>query len=425
MSILSSIFTGVSGLNANGQELSVIGDNIANVNTIGFKGSRMAFGDILSQSLAGLSGTSQVGRGVAVNGVTTMFTQGSFQNTSSGLDLAIDGEGFFMVNSGGATYYTRAGNFQVDQNGNVVTPSGAVLQGYLADATGTIGGTIGNVQILANTSLPRATSTADLSVNLDSGDSAIATGAWGGATGWVGGTTAQPPSTAYNYTTSVTAYDSQGNAHQVNIDFEKTGDNAWTAHYVYQDASGNYQSAGTQTLAFNADGTINTTTSNPSSGALTFNWGGGVAAGSIAFDLTATTQDAGSFAIANVTQNGYATGAIKNVLVDDHGVISAVFTNGQTRNLAQLCLAKFPAPTELTKTGNNLYAQSSSSGQPVVGAAQTSGLGRTLSNTLELSNVDIAEEFTSLISAQRGFQANTKIITTTDELLNELISIKQ
>ena len=418
MSILSSIFTGVSGLNANGQALSVIGDNIANVNTIGFKGSRMAFGDILSQSLTGLSGTSQVGRGVAVNGVTAMFTQGSFQNTSSGLDIAIDGEGFFMVNDNGATNYTRAGNFQLDQNGNVVTPSGAILQGYLADATGNITGQIGNIKLLSNANLPQATSTANLAVNLDSGAAVP-------AAGWVSpvGSATAPAANTFNNTTSVTAYDSQGNAHQVNVYYAMTGANAYTAHYVYQDSAGLYQEAGAgQTLNFSNTGVL---TSPGSSGALAFNWGGGVANGSTTFDLTGTTQVAGSFAITNINQNGYASGSLKNVLIDDKGVVTGVFTNGQTRNMAQLCLARFPAPTDLIKIGNNLFAQSSTSGQPIVGAAQTSGLGRTLSNTLELSNVDIAEEFTNLISAQRGFQANTKIITTTDELLNLLISIKQ
>ncbi|HTZ17536.1 MAG TPA: flagellar hook protein FlgE [Dissulfurispiraceae bacterium] len=421
MSILSSIFTGVSGLNANGQELSVIGDNIANVNTIGFKGSRMAFGDILSQTLTGLSGSSQVGRGVAVNGVTPMFTQGSFQNTNSGLDVAIDGDGFFMVTSGNATYYTRAGNFQVDQNGNVVTPSGDILQGYLANANGIgVSGTIGNVQILATAiSQPNATSTANLSVNLDSG--ATASAAWVSPAG----SATAPASTTYNSTTTVTAYDSQGNAHQVNVYFAKSAANTWTAHYVYQDSAGLYQEAGTgQALTFNTSGVL-TPASAASSGSLAFNWGGGVANGAITVDLTGTTQVAGSFAVNSITQNGYATGTIKNVLIDDKGMITGVFTNGQTRCLAQLCLAKFAAPTELTKIGNNLYAQSSTSGQPVVGVAQTSGLGRTLSNTLEMSNVDLAEEFTNLISAQRGFQANTKIITTTDDLLNLLISIKQ
>jgi flagellar hook protein FlgE len=415
MSILSSIFTGVSGLNSNGQELSVIGDNIANVNTVGFKGSRMAFGDILSQSLTGLSGTSQVGRGVAVNGVTPMFTQGSFQNTSSGLDVAIDGEGFFMVNNNGATAYTRAGNFQLNQNGNVVTPSGAILQGYLADpTTGLITGAIGNLQLLGTPVPAVATTNGTLAVNVDA--SATAATPWTFAAG-----TTPPAAAQYNNSTSVTVYDSLGGAHQVGVYFAKTGSNAWTAHYVYQNAAGTYTEAGTQNMTFNADGTLAT----GASGALAFAWGNGSAAGATTFDLTGTTQFASAFAVSAISQNGYASGTLKNVLIADDGIVTGVFTNGQTRNLAQLALARFIAPTGLTKLGNNLYAQSSTSGQPIVGAPETSGLGRTLSNTLELSNVDIAEEFTNLISAQRGFQANTKIITTTDELLNLLISIKQ
>jgi flagellar hook protein FlgE len=417
MSILSSIYTGVSGLNSNGQQLSVIGDNIANVNTVGFKGSRMAFGDILSQSLTGLSGTSQVGRGVAVEGVTPMFTQGSFQNTSSGLDVAIDGEGFFMVNNNGATNYTRAGNFQLDQNGNVVTPSGAILQGYLANAAGVITGQIGNVQLVGTPVQAFATTTATLSANVDA--SAAPAAAWTFVTG------ATPPAAAqYNNSTSITVYDTLGAAHQVNVYFAKGTPVAgppptypWTAHYIYQDPTTNaYSEIGTQNMVFDANGAL------LSGAAGTATLPGGNA---ISVDLTGTTQFASAFSVSAIGQNGYASGTLKNVLIGDDGTVTGVYTNGQTRSIAQLCLARFTAPTELTKLGNNLFAQSSASGQPIVGAPDTSGLGRTLSNTLELSNVDIAEEFTNLISAQRGFQANTKIITTTDELLNLLISIKQ
>jgi flagellar hook protein FlgE len=375
----------------------------------------MAFGDILSQSLTGLSGTSQVGRGVAVEGVTPMFTQGSFQNTSSGLDVAVDGEGFFMVNNNGATNYTRAGNFQLDQNGYVVTPSGAILQGYLADAAGNITGNIGNLQLLGTPVPAFATTTGTLSVNMNASDPNAA--AWTFATG------ATPPAAAqYNNSTSITVYDSLGAAHQVGVYFAKTGANAWTAHYVYQNTAGNYVEAGAQAMTFNANGTLAT---GATTGVLPFAWGNGSAAGATTFDLTGTTQFASAFAVAAIGQNGYGSGTLKNVLIADDGIVTGVFTNGQTRNLGQLCLARFVAPTGLTKLGNNLFAQSSTSGQPIVAAPDTSGLGRTLSNTLELSNVDIAEEFTNLISAQRGFQANTKIITTTDELLNLLISIKQ
>ena len=418
MSIGSALFTGVSGLNAMGQELSVIGDNIANVNTVGYKGSTMSFGDILSQTLTGLSGTSQVGRGVAVNGVTPTFSQGTFQNTSNGLDLAIDGDGFFMVNNNGVTGYTRAGNFQLDKNGNITNPSGAILQGYLAGATGTVTGQIGNLQVLATQSPALATSNGTVVVNLNASDSPPNPP----NAPWVPlGTSAAPAANTYNYSTSDTVYDSLGSGHQVNIYFANTA-GAWTAHYVYQDASGNYQEAGTQPLTFNANGALDPATATSSQ---PFNWGPSAAAGAIKFDLTGTTQYGSAFSITSIGQDGYASGTMSNLTIDDKGIVTGTFTNGQTRTLAQVCLAKFEAPTKLTSMGNNLYAQSSSSGQPIVGAPQTSGLGRTLSSSLEMSNVDLATEFTNLISAQRGFQANTKIITTTDELLNELISIKQ
>jgi flagellar hook protein FlgE len=416
MSITSSLFTGVSGLNSNGQWLSTIGDNIANVNTIGFKGSTMSFGDILSQTLTGLSGTSQIGRGVSVLATKVDFSQGSFQNTSSGLDLAIDGDGFFVVNNGGATEYTRAGGFHLDNNGNIVTASGAILQGYLANATGTITGAIGNLSLLSPSSAARATTTGTLVTNLAA--SATVPAAWTFATG------ANPPAAAqYNNSTTETVYDSLGGAHQVGVYFANTATaNQWAAHYVYQNSAGNYVEAGSQTLTFSNAGVL---TAGASSGALTFAWGGSPANSTVTFDMTGTTQFSAAFAVSSLTQDGYSSGDLKNVFVNDTGIITGIFTNGQTRNLGQVALAKFPAPTKLVKLGNNLYSQSADSGSPVVDHPSTSGLGRILSSSLELSNVDLAQEFTNLISAQRGFQANTKIITTTDELLNLLISIKQ
>jgi flagellar hook protein FlgE len=415
MSITSSLYTGVSGLNSNGQWLSVIGDNIANVNTTGFKGSVMNFGDILSQTLTGTSGSGQIGRGVNISAVTTVFDQGTFSTTTSGLDLAIDGDGFFIVNSQGATAYTRAGSFELDDNGYIVNSDGAILQGYVADASGNLGA-LGDLNLLTATGAASATTTAGVSVNLNAEDT--------GAT-WVAipaaGQAAAPAATTYDETTSTTVYDSLGGAHQVNIYFVKTADNAWTAHYVYQNADDSlYYEAGTQNITFSTSGVM----SSAATSTQAFTWGGGTAAGSIAVDLTGTTQYSADFSVNSLTQNGYASGDLSNVSIGEDGIITGTFSNGQTRTLGQVALARFTAPTELTKLGSNLYAESSSSGTPIVGAPETSGLGRTLASSLELSNVDLAEQFTALITAQRGFQANTKIITTTDELLNLLISIK-
>jgi|WetSurMetagenome_2_1015567.scaffolds.fasta_scaffold00033_49 flagellar hook protein FlgE len=416
MSILSSLYTGVSGLNANGQWLSVIGDNIANVNTVGFKSSTMSFGDILSQSFTGGgTSTSQIGRGVNVDAVTTIFSQGTFETTSSGLDIAIDGEGFFIVNSAGTRAYTRAGAFKLDDNGNIVNSSGAILQGYVGDTN-----VIGNLNVSTSQSAASATSTANISANLNADDTAITT-AWGT---WTAGTTTAPTSTLYNESTSLTVYDSLGGAHQLSAYLTKTADNTWSAHYVYQDANGNYQNAGTQEpIVFTDAGVLQ---SGGTGTATIADWGNGSTTGqAIAVDLTGTTQYASDFSVNSLTQNGYSSGSVSNIAIGEDGVITGTFTNGQTRTLGQVALARFNAPTELAKLGNNLYAQSSESGTPIVGAPETSGLGRTLANSLELSTVDLAEQFTQLITAQRGFQANTKIITTTDELLNLLISIKQ
>jgi flagellar hook protein FlgE len=424
MSILSALYTGVSGLNANGQWLSVIGDNIANVNTIGFKGSVMSFGDILSQSFAGGSGTSQIGRGVTIEGVTTVFDQGTFQTTSSGLDLAIDGEGFFIVNSAGTRAYTRAGNFKINDEGYIVNSSGAFLQGIQYDNG--VQGAFGNINVLTGTNEAQQTTTAAMEVNLDSTDT---------PTTWtnipVAGSTTPPATTTYNESTSVTVYDSLGGAHQVTAYFTNISTTAnprtWEVHYVYTTTDSvtgvttYYQANATaQTLVFNANGAL--TSGNAATGS--FNWGGGLT-NSIAFDLTGSTQFASDFSIQSLTQNGYASGDLSSISIGPDGLVTGTFTNGQTRTLAQIQLARFAAPTELQKLGNNLFAASGSSGDAVIGNPETSGLGRTLSSSLELSTVDLAEQFTQLITAQRGFQANTKIITTTDDLLNLLISIKQ
>jgi flagellar hook protein FlgE len=425
--MLTSLYTAVSGMDANGESLSVIGDNIANQNTIGFKASDVSFGDVLSQSLSGGSGTSQIGRGVQLIGISPVFSQGSFQTSSNGLDLALDGNGFFMVNdpNTSARSYTRAGQFTLDKNGNIVSPDGLALQGYLADATGNITGALGNLTVAAVQNPAVQTAMANVSVNMDASSTAAA--AWT----YVGGTTTPPSSAQYNSTTTITVYDSQGGAHPVNAYFSKTANNAWTAHYVYTDSAGLYQQAATtQNLAFNTSGAL--TADNDAVTA--FAWGGGVANGAITFDygtsiaeggtgLDGTTQYNSSFSVLNITQDGYAAGALKNIQVGQDGTITGVFTNGQTRAVGQVALAKFIAPTQLTKLGRNLFAESYGSGQPIVGAPDTSGLGKVDSNSLELSNVDLASEFVKMIAAQRGFEANSKMITTSDSLLQTLTNL--
>ena len=429
--MLTSLYTGVSGMSANGTSLSVIGDNIANMNTIGFKGSTISFGDVLSQTLAG---SSQVGRGVLVSNISPQFTQGSIETTANALDLAIDGEGFFIVKDGASRFYTRAGQFSLDKNGNIVNPEGLVLQGFLADQSGNITGTVGDLKIGTEMSAGTMTSSATFSVNLDA--------------------TAVPPTNPFtldsngdgdnndpanfNYSNSLTVYDSQGGPHSVTLYFVKTADNAWDVHYVQEDPAnpGQFIDAGTQALSFDTTGALaddqsgtpisfNFGTSVTTPQQITFNFGTGTGEALSGDGLDGTTQFASPFAVKNLSQDGYAPGSLNNVTISEDGIITGVFTNGQMKRIGQLVLAKFIAPTGLTKLGRNLFGETFDSGQPIVGSAGTSGLGRILSNSLELSNVDLAAEFVKMITAQRGFQANSRVITTTDDLLQELMNLKR
>lgn len=433
--MLTSLFTGVSGMNANGSALSVVGNNIANINTAGFKKSRTAFGDVLSQTLTGVAGSSQVGRGVLVNDISPMFVQGSFESTSSALDLAIDGNGFFIVSENGARYYTRAGQFSIDKNGNVVNPDGLILQGYLADAAGNITGTVGNLTIGNRQFQANMTASASVAVNLDAREP-ITVSAF--TLDGNGDGIANDPAN-YNKSSTITVYDSLGGNHSVTMYFVKTAANRWNVHYVHGDPADPtllVEASASQALTFNANGSLindnSATAINFNFGAsvtapqsITFNFGTGTGESPSGDGFDGTTQFASEFAVVALNQDGYAAGFLKNLVISEDGVMTGIFTNGQTRSIGQVALARFISPTGLTQLGRNLYGESFDSGQPVVGIAATSGLGRVLSNAIELSNVDLAEEFVRMIAAQRGFQANSRIITTTDELMQEVVNLKR
>lgn len=420
--MLTSLYTAISGMDATGTQLSVIGDNIANMNTVGFKKSSVSFGDVLSQSITNVSGSGQVGRGVFVQEVSPLMTQGAFETTENALDLAIDGDGFFAVSDSGARFYTRAGNFSVNRDGFIVNPDNLRLQGYLADAAGNITGTTGDLQLTATQNPARMTGAANVAVNLD------ATAPVQAAAFTLDGDGNGIPNDPLNYSssTTVSVYDSQGGAHQVTLYYSKTASNTWSVHDVYADPADPGQlleaTGSPRTLTFDTVGTL----TSVSAGSPVFDFGGGVTpAQSITFDHTGTMQYASSFAVLKLDQDGYSSGSLRNLIISDAGVMTGNFTNGQTRLIGQVAMAKFIAPTELVKLGRNLYGESFASGQPIVSAPGTSGLGRIASNTLELSNVNLATEFVKMISAQRGFQANSRIITTTDELMQEVVNLKR
>ena len=452
MGILSSLFTGVSGLNANGNALSVVGNNIANLSTVGFKSSRSVFADLISSSLGGAGGAIQTGLGVALNGVQGNFSQGSLSTTSNALDLGIDGNGFFMLrDTVGGTYYSRAGQFHLDAQNRIVDPSGFLLQGYQVDTSGLITASISGVTLPTTTAPPNETTTVDIGANLNSQS---ATSSF---------SLADPAGTS-RFSTSITVYDSIGNSHLLTSYFTKTASNTWTYNVVgsaNEIVTGNYHASNVNatlgivrlasgSLTFTTSGALDTesvVTSYDSGTAggtaggtvgqaqidfvsatqnqtITFNFGTSVTTDGGA-GMNLTTQFGAASGLVQQSQNGFGAGALQTFSVETNGMINGRFSNGQVRPLAQLALARFPDPLGLVRTGKNTFAESGTSGQPLVGPATSAGLGRVLANTLELSNVDLGESFIEMIAAQRGFQANSRVITTSDEVLQELVNLKR
>lgn len=432
--MLTALYTGASGMDANSTALSVVGDNIANLNTTGFKGARVNFGDVLSQTITGAAGSSQVGLGVRVDRISSQFTQGSFENTGNVLDMAIDGDGFFVLKAGAAKAYTRAGQFSLDKNGYVVNSEGYRLQGFIPDSSGTINGVTGDINFSNQQSKTKETTTADIAVNLN-GTGTVQTNAFT-LDGNGDGIENDPAN--YNESTTIKVYDSLGGAHDINIYYCKTGTGAWTAHYVHADPTNSESlvEAGSQTLTFGTDGSLtddggtvpiafNFGVGVVTPQAVTFNYGSGTGETQAGTGFDGSTQFSAPFSVSQLTQDGYGASEGAVISISETGIVSASFTNGQSRTIGQVALGCFMDPTSLAKLGKNLYGETYASGQAVVASPEISGAGRVLSNTLELSNVDLAHEFVKLISAQRAFQANSRIITTTDDLLQELVNLKR
>ncbi len=427
--MLTSLFTAVSGMNSNGTALSVISDNVANMNTTAFKMSTVAFGDVLSQTM----GSTQIGRGVMINDVQSRFTQGSFESSPSVLDIAIDGDGFFIVKDGNDTFYTRAGQFGIDKTGYAISPEGKRLQGYLFSDVGIATSTIGDINIASINSQPSDTDNVTINVNLDSRETIPAA------------FDVNDPDTTSNFSSSITVYDSLGNGHIITIYFRKSVEaaagNTWEWFAVVDNtdsASGSTEVQARGILDFDNNGALDDesaiTYPLASNG---FDFTGGAAAGQVIdFDfgtsitegglgMDGTTQFGTTSTTAFQDQDGYAAGSLKNLTVSEDGVMTGIFTNGQTKSIAKIALGKFVNPSGLTKMGRNLYAESYDSGQPIITAPGDTGAGQVLSNTLELSNVDLALEFVKMIISQRGFQANSRIVSTTDELMVELVNLKR
>lgn len=410
--MIGSLYTGISGLNANSTAMEVIGDNIANVNTTAFKSNRSLFANVLSTTIGGESITSRVGLGTELWGINAQWTQGPFEESSSATDLGINGSGFFMVqDAGGSNYYTRAGSFRFDREGYLVNPDGLTVQGYAIGADGAVGA-ITDIHIPGERiSSPSATTEFNFDVNLDSGAAAGDT-----------------------YTTAMTMYDSLGNAIPVTFTFTRqAAAQSWTVTGAIPSTAGTGVTFGGSPgldIVFDASGAMTTPAGNVTvdlaltngADALSTTWALTDASGNSYGDLTGYATDSST---TFQYQDGYPAGRLSGVSVDESGLVTASYTSGEKTPLFQVALVDFANYDGLTKMGGNLYAESISSGQPLIGVANTGRLGSVSPSSLEGSNVDLAEEFVKMITTQRAFQANSRVITTSDEILQELISIKR
>lgn len=389
--MLRSLYSGISGLRSHQTMLDVTGNNIANVNTTGFKASSAQFQDTLSQLTQGAGGPqqavggtnpAQIGLGVQVAGISTNFAQGSAQATGRATDMMVAGEGFFVTQSGGETTYTRAGSFDFDAAGRLVSPDGAIVQGWGAVNGQVAGGAIGDITVPREAvSAPAQTTTAGAVGNLPSD---VANGT--------------------EIVQDVEVFNATGEARTLTLTFTKTGA-GWDVAGVDGAQTGN------GALTFDANGDVAT--------------GGTLNVGGIAVDLAEVTGVAKLSTISLAEQNGRSAGTLESFTLSPDGTLIGAFSNGGREPLGRIALANFVNPGGLEKTGGSSYRATVNSGDPAVGAPGADGLGSVAGGMLEMSNVDLSQEFTNLIVAQRGFQANARIITTSDEVLQELSNLKR
>lgn len=400
----------LSGINAANADLNVTANNIANVNTTGFKESRAEFADLFSSTSYGLS-RNAVGAGVRLTNVAQQFSQGNIDQTGRSLDLAVEGEGFFTMNMNGARVYSRAGNFQTDNNGFVVNPQGARLQVFKPNADGTkFDGSLTDLQLLTTDSPPKQSTLVNMAFTLPGNAAEPTVAAFDPA-----------DSNSYNHSTGgVTVYDSLGVSHTQTSYFVKTANaNEWEVHN-YVDG----QAAGAPTvLQFSNSGAL----TSPVGGKITLDpfsptTGAGVV--NLTLDVTGSTQYGEKFALRDTRQDGYAAGKLNEISISEEGVVYARYTNGDDKALGQVALTTFNNPQGLQNQGNNLWSETFSSGSPRTGAPDTSDLGQIQAGSLEASTVDLTEQLVNMIVAQRNFQANAQMVSTQDQITQTIINIR-
>ncbi|MCX7046221.1 MAG: flagellar hook protein FlgE [Candidatus Sumerlaeota bacterium] len=432
MGIISAMYAGVTGVKSFSTAIQVIGSNLANSNTVGYKAVRVQFSDLLSQNLAGSLMGGQVGRGVTVAGTSRDYSQGTFSSTSVNTDVAIQGAGWFKMTDGGQDYYTRDGAFQVDKDGYLVGSTGYKALGFQYDIVGNPTTQTGAINLSNLVNKPNATTKVTVGANLDAGATTPAT-AWD----------AQNPATTSNFSTSIRVYDSLGKDHEISVFFRKTGANTWNWYGLaatsdvdpsaagYNAANAWYQAAN-GSLSFTNAGALDTETT----AANAFNFAGGASLNQqMAFDfgtsittdggkgLDGTTQFASPSVVSFQNQDGYAAGNLVSVAISADGVIQGAFSNGRMRNVARIGLACFTAEQGLRSMGSGLFQETPQSGQPTFLTPGAGPAGTLTANALEQSNVDIANEFVQMIQNQRAYQANTRTITVSDQLLSDTVNL--
>lgn len=429
MSIVGAMYSGISGLNSNSTMMEIIGNNLANINTPAFKYSRADFADVLSATGGGVT----VGRGSRVGATSMVMAQGGFQATENITDMALAGQGFFMVydENNQSQLFTRAGSFTLDKRGYLVNPSGMTLQGFGLNSSGQASGVPRDIQIPQSPLQPQTTAEVALYANLDSGSEVV------------GPFDVSNPVETSNFTASITVYDSLGSPHQLTAYFSIRSDtgpgggNLWDYNVVVdaEDAAGGVDYVATNgTLEFTTDGALLDHqivtapdfdfSGNPSQNQdIQFDFGSTIADGGTGVD--GTTQFGEGSALVYASQDGFGTSYIDSITIDEDGIIVALYANGETSNVAQIAVVNFANPLGLDHRGDNLFGSTNESGESITSVANVSGNGSIFSKTLELSNVDIAAQFAQMITTQRGFQANSRTITKTDEMIAELINLSR
>jgi flagellar hook protein FlgE len=442
-----SFSTALSGLNAATADLNVKSNNIANVNTTGFKESRAEFGDVFAVSAFGTTSRTAIGNGTVLQNVAQQFSQGNLEFTDNALDLAISGEGFFALApdiDSGEVIYTRAGEFGVNKDGYIVSNEGWYLRAFPVDSSGQISATsmnaTGPIQLPPSVGAPEATTSLGIATNLPSTSAGIDDGA--------GGILAIDPTdpASYSFSTSATIYDSLGNEHIVTTYYQHidadaddggtpAGDNQWQMAVYVDGGDVKGGTAGTPfaletdaRVSFNADGTLNTVNPDPitlsfTDGA-TSEWARGADTQVVNLSLTGSTQNSGAFNVGALTVNGFPTGRLTGVDVSDDGLIRATYSNGQAVPIGKIAMGDFANPQALNKIGSTAWKETTDSGPVIAGEASTGSFGSIQAGALETSNVDLTKELVGLITAQRNFQANSKAIETNNAITQTIINLR-